>query len=193
MNSIAGSPCPPPAWYWPWSAFPLGLSARKGGKSTGFVLTILLVVVYYFFSMIGVQMARQGKMSPWFGAWMGNIFFFVCGLILLWRVDRMPIEIANLTAGWKLLLQKLQSIGARRRQSASARVSGESSQHRHRFSARFPLILDDMILRDFALYLTLDHGDVPGSGAGLHLLRAAHRHRAQQSARSDRWRSTCGT
>ncbi|MGA2686431.1 MAG: LptF/LptG family permease, partial [Candidatus Korobacteraceae bacterium] len=28
---------------------PLGLSARKGGKSTGFVLTILLVVVYYFF------------------------------------------------------------------------------------------------------------------------------------------------
>ena len=29
---------------------PLGLSARKGGKSTGFVLTILLVVVYYFFS-----------------------------------------------------------------------------------------------------------------------------------------------
>ena len=134
---------------------PLGLSARKGGKSTGFVLTILLVVVYYFFSMIGVQMARQGKMSPWFGAWMGNIFFFVCGLILLWRVDRMPIEIANLTAGWKPLLQKLQSLGARRRQFASARASAESSQHRRRFSARFPLILDDMILRDFALYLTL--------------------------------------
>ena len=134
---------------------PLGLSARKGGKSTGFVLTILLVVVYYFFSMIGVQMARQGKMSPWFGAWMGNIFFFVCGLVLLWRVDRMPIEIANLTAGWKLLLQKLQAVGTRRRQLVSARVSAESSHHRRRFSARFPLILDDMILRDFALYLTL--------------------------------------
>ena len=37
-------------------------------------------------------------MSPWFGSWMGNIFFFVCGLFLLWRVDRMPIEIGNLTA-----------------------------------------------------------------------------------------------
>jgi LPS export ABC transporter permease LptG/LPS export ABC transporter permease LptF len=135
---------------------PLGLSARKGGKSTGFVLTILLVVVYYFFSMIGVQMARQGKMSPWFGSWMGNIFFFLCGLFLLWRVDRMPIEIANLTAGWKFLLHKLQSLGADRRRIAQGRsATAESALHRRRFSARFPLILDDLILRDFTLYLTL--------------------------------------
>ena len=134
---------------------PLGLSARKGGKSTGFVLTILLVVVYYFFSMVGVQMARQGKMSPWLGAWMGNIFFFLCGLFLLWRVDRMPIEIANLTAGWKLLLQKLQSLGADRRLARGRKATTESALHRHRFSARFPLILDDMILRDFTLYLSL--------------------------------------
>ena len=134
---------------------PLGLSARKGGKSTGFVLTILLVVVYYFFSMIGVQMARQGRMSPWLGSWWGNIFFFLCGLFLLWRVDRMPIEIANLTAGWKLLLQKLQSLGADRRLAKGRKATAESALHRHRFSARFPLILDDMILRDFALYLTM--------------------------------------
>ncbi len=133
---------------------PLGLSARKGGKSTGFVLTILLVVVYYFFSLLGVQMARQGRLSPWFGSWMGNIFFFISGLFLLWRVDRMPIEIGNLTAGWKLLLQKLQAIGARRRESASS-LGAATSSHRRRFSARFPLIIDDMILRDFALYLTM--------------------------------------
>ncbi len=132
---------------------PLGLSARKGGKSTGFVLTILLVVVYYFFSLLGVQMARQGRISPWFGSWMGNIFFFVAGLFLLWRVDRMPIEIGNLTAGWKVLMQKLQAIGTRRREKAGA--LGLATSTRRRFSARFPLILDDMILRDFALYLTM--------------------------------------
>ena len=134
---------------------PLGLSARKGGKSTGFVLTILLVVIYYFFSMIGVQMARQGRMSPWFGSWMGNIFFFLCGLFLLWRVDRMPIEIGNLTAGWKSLLLKLQAFGSRRRSANIPGVAVESPMHRRRFSARFPLILDDMILRDFALYLAM--------------------------------------
>jgi len=134
---------------------PLGLSARKGGKSTGFVLTILLVVVYYFFSMIGVQMARQGRMSPWAGSWMGNVFFFLCGVVLLWRVDRMPLEIGNLTAGWKALLQRVQSAGSRSRDALRGRALVKSSLHRRRFSARFPLILDGMVLRDFGLYLTM--------------------------------------
>src|ERR1700726_1982313 len=34
--------------------FPLGLSAKKGGKSAGFVLTIVLVFAYYFLSLFGV-------------------------------------------------------------------------------------------------------------------------------------------
>ncbi len=134
---------------------PLGLSARKGGKSTGFILTILLVIVYYFFTLIGVQMARQGKMTPWFGSWMGNIFFFITGVILLWRVDRMPIEIGNLAGYWKTLTQKLHTLGTRRSSGRSFGRTGEPAHHRRRFSARFPLILDDMILRDFALYLTM--------------------------------------
>jgi LPS export ABC transporter permease LptG/LPS export ABC transporter permease LptF len=133
---------------------PLGLSARKGGKSTGFVLTILLVFVYYFFSLTGVSMARQGKMPPWEGVWMANVFFFLCGLLLLWRVDRMPIEIGNLGAHWKGMWEKLQEFWMRRRHlPTSAHALQDSSPHRKRFSARFPLILDDMILRDFALYL----------------------------------------
>jgi len=133
---------------------PLGLSARKGGKSTGFVLTILLVCVYYFFSLTGVSMARQGKMPPWEGVWMANIFFFLCGLVLLWRADRMPIELGSLSAAWKAMREKLQEFGMRRRDVlAGAHAVQGSAPHRKRFSARFPLILDDMILRDFALYL----------------------------------------
>ena len=133
---------------------PLGLSARKGGKSTGFVLTILLVCVYYFFSLIGVSMARQGKMPPWEGVWMANAFFFLCGLVLLWRVDRMPIELGSLSAAWKAMWEKLQEFGMRRGYAlAGTHAIEDSAPHRKRFSARFPLILDDMILRDFTLYL----------------------------------------
>ena len=40
---------------------PLGLSSKRGGKSTGFVLTILLVFVYYFLSSIGVAFAKTGQ------------------------------------------------------------------------------------------------------------------------------------
>ena len=135
---------------------PLGLSARKGGKSTGFVLTILLVFVYYFFSLTGVSMARQGKVTPWEGVWAGNIFFFLCGLALLWRVDRMPIEIGSLSDFWKFVEGKLPVLEGYRRTAAEERVieTGWVS-HKSRFSARFPLILDDMILRDFALYLAM--------------------------------------
>ena len=136
---------------------PLGLSARKGGKSTGFVLTILLVFVYYFFSLTGVSMARQGKVSPWEGVWAGNIFFFLCGLVLLWRVDRMPIELGTVSGFWKLLKERFSVLHHPRSRVPDKRegFTIPSVHHKSRFSARFPLILDDMILRDFALYLVM--------------------------------------
>jgi len=131
---------------------PLGLSARRGGKSTGFVLTILLVFVYYFFSLTGVSLARQGKVPEWLGVWLGNIFFAACGAVLLWRVDRMPIAHAGLnwwTGWWK---QAVQWLSGWRRKSGAEYPSHLSKA---RFSGRFPLILDGMILRDFLLYLTM--------------------------------------
>lgn len=72
---------------------PLGLSARKGGKGAGFVLTIVLVFIYYFISIIGVSLARNGRVSPVLGVWMANIIFAGVGLLLLWRTDKTPIEI----------------------------------------------------------------------------------------------------
>ena len=72
---------------------PLGLSAKKGGKGAGFVLTIVLVFIYYFVSIIGVSLARGGKISPVLGVWMANIVFGLIGLVLLSRTDRVPIEL----------------------------------------------------------------------------------------------------
>jgi LPS export ABC transporter permease LptF/LPS export ABC transporter permease LptG len=72
---------------------PLGLSAKKGGRGAGFVLTIILVFVYYFLSIIGVALARGGKVAPALGVWTANIVFAVVGVLLLWRTDKLPIEI----------------------------------------------------------------------------------------------------
>ena len=134
---------------------PLGLSARKGGKSTGFVLTIALVFIYYVFSLLGVSLARQGKVSPWFGVWAGNIVFFLCGLILLWRSDRMPGEMTSLAALWAWLQAKWQSMAALRPGRWQPVDFAVRRRGKKRFSARFPLILDDMILRDFIMYLAM--------------------------------------
>lgn len=132
---------------------PLGLSAKKGGKSTGFVLTIALVFLYYLISLAGMSMARQGKLPVGPAVWMGNIVFFVAGLILLWRVDKMPIEIGTLRGFWANLRARLE-----RRPQLVGEV-GESGAferaiaRRRVFSTRFPLLIDDYILRDFFLYL----------------------------------------
>lgn len=134
---------------------PLGLSARKGGKSTGFVLTILLVFVYYLVSLTGVSLARQGKVSPAVGVWGANVFFFVCGLLLLWRVDRMPLEIGSFAAGWKSLRKKFTEMLQVRSSGEPGFIGRRSRLRKRRFGMRFPLILDDMILRDFTVYLVM--------------------------------------
>ena len=72
---------------------PLGLSSKKGGKSSGFVLTILLVFLYYSISLIGVSFARQGRLSPAAGVWLADLVFLVGGVFLLWQSERRPIEL----------------------------------------------------------------------------------------------------
>jgi len=136
---------------------PLGLSSRKGGKSTGFVLTILLVFIYYITFLAGMSLARQGKVPPALGMWMGNAIFLLGGLVLLWRVDRMPIEIGSVRNLWAGLRSGVRS-GGRALGSVTLRGRSHAEMHLRRtrvFGTRFPLILDELILRNFFLYLGL--------------------------------------
>jgi lipopolysaccharide export system permease protein len=135
---------------------PLGLSSKKGGKSTGFVLTIALVFLYYFASLFGMSLARQGRVPPGLGMWTGNILFAIAGLILLWRVDRMPIEIGSVKHWWASIRRGFQQ-GGRKLATAGVR-NGHTELHLERtrvLGTRFPLILDELILRDFAMYLAM--------------------------------------
>jgi len=129
---------------------PLGLSSKKSGKSGGFVLTILLVFTYYVISLIGVSFARQGRVAPWFGAWLADIVFFALAVFLLVRAERRPIELGSFRPSRRRLLPGVAGANGRpRRESAFERAS----TRRRVFSARFPTLLDDYVLRDFFVYL----------------------------------------
>jgi LPS export ABC transporter permease LptF/LPS export ABC transporter permease LptG len=133
---------------------PLGLSSKKGGKSTGFVLTILLVFAYYSASLVGVSLARQGKLSPGLGVWLADIVFFVGGAFLLWRAEQRPFEIASLRRLLHPLgagMQEAARLPFRRGEDAFERAASR----RRVFSARFPMILDDYVLRDFGMNLAM--------------------------------------
>ncbi|HEX4605223.1 MAG TPA: LptF/LptG family permease [Candidatus Angelobacter sp.] len=130
---------------------PLGLSAKKGGKGAGFVLTIVLVFIYYFISIIGVSLARGGKVSPVLGVWMANIIFALIGGVLLWRTDKIPIELG---LGQMLLGQFKGSFAKLFAPRGDDPANGGRRRGRL-FSTRFPLILDDYVLRSFVGYLAL--------------------------------------
>jgi LPS export ABC transporter permease LptF/LPS export ABC transporter permease LptG len=129
---------------------PLGLSSKKSGKSGGFVLTILLVFAYYTVSLIGVSLARQGNVPPWFGAWLADFVFLALAFFLLFRAEKRPFELTSFRAFWKRDASGPQPAFARhRRENAFERAS----TRRRMFSASFPTLLDDYVLRDFFVYL----------------------------------------
>ncbi|PYX02594.1 MAG: LPS export ABC transporter permease LptF [Acidobacteria bacterium] len=135
---------------------PLGLSSKKGGKSTGFVLTILLVFAYYSFSLIGVSLARQGRVSPGLGVWLANIAFLVAGAFLLWRAEHKPFDVAPLRNLWHPFKAGLNEGGGILIRPSPPEDAFKRATSRWRvFSARFPMILDDYVMRDFIAYLLM--------------------------------------
>ena len=134
---------------------PLGLSSKKSGKSGGFVLTIVLVFLYYFVSLIGVSLARQGTVPPALGAWLANIVFFAAALFLLWQAERRPFALSAVKLAWKRPEVQpngaIRAFGLGRKDNANA--FERASTRRRVFSASFPTLLDDYVLRDFFVYL----------------------------------------
>ena len=126
---------------------PLGMSSRRGGKSAGFVLTIALVFIYYFLSYTGVALARQGKIPVAVGVWTANFSFALCGILLLWRMavggESFSTYLAPVTGWLKRLMPTVHTTGHNRPRAD------------RRGHSRFPLILDDYVLREFVTTFAL--------------------------------------
>jgi len=67
---------------------PLGLSTKKGGRTSGFTISLVIILAYYVFLTFGGQLAMLGRVSPWLGIWSGNIVFGCVSLILFIRSAR---------------------------------------------------------------------------------------------------------
>jgi LPS export ABC transporter permease LptF/LPS export ABC transporter permease LptG len=132
---------------------PLGLSSKKGGKSTGFVLTIILVFGYYSASLIGVSLARQGKVSPSVGVWLADILFFLGGAFLLWQAERQPFEIASVKA-WFARFRRSSRAATETGPALAKESAFDRARSRFRlFRIQFPTLLDDYVLGEFTVYL----------------------------------------
>ena len=60
----------------------LGLKVVRGGRSKGFLLSLLAMLLYYLLSLAGEQLGRAGTVPPVIGSWLA-IFTAVCAGFLL--------------------------------------------------------------------------------------------------------------
>ncbi len=69
-------------------ALPLGISTTRHTKTTGFVLAILVIAVYYQFIENGEKFAEEGAIPAWLGMWSANLVLAPVALFLLWSKTR---------------------------------------------------------------------------------------------------------
>ena len=69
-------------------ALPMGFMGGRGSRTSGFALSVAIVLVYYIFLNNGEEAARIGKMAPWLAMWLPNILLALVGLFMLARRNR---------------------------------------------------------------------------------------------------------
>jgi LPS export ABC transporter permease LptG/LPS export ABC transporter permease LptF len=130
---------------------PLGVASRRGGKSSGFVFTVLLVCLYYFLSLTGTALGRQSKLPVFLAVWSANLLFAGVGTFLLWQMASGGQVLAAIS-GWFSRLPKPGPEGAVRKNGISLIGFFDKLQPRpQRAKSRnaFPRILDSYVVREF--------------------------------------------
>jgi LPS export ABC transporter permease LptG len=134
---------------------PLGLSSKRSGRSTGIVLAIVLVFLYYFASSVGVAFAKSGKLSPFLGVWSANIIFTIVGVLLLQQLSRGGIALnifSSLGQSLSSAFVRLTKPGKSDEQGQSAPAASTAytlARIRSALHIQFPLLLDDYVMREF--------------------------------------------
>lgn len=133
------------------AAFPLGVSARRGGKSGAFVITVGFALLYYTALVSLVGLAREGRIPAGLAVWLPDLFFAVLAAVLLFRLER-PGE-RDWLAG---LRSRALELRARLGELPRPPVSLPRLGRRNSGSARIfllPQIIDFYVLSSFLFYL----------------------------------------
>jgi LPS export ABC transporter permease LptF/LPS export ABC transporter permease LptG len=130
---------------------PLGISTRKGGKSVGLMLSLLLFFVYYILMAFGRTFAMQGHVSPIIGLWLANVLFALVGIFMLSNVHHVRTRLLGLQDAFDDIVKRWQQWRAHRSHSprpsalpAPAKVGG-----------RFLQILDIYVIRGWIFYFVI--------------------------------------
>lgn len=115
---------------------PLGATTRKGGRTSGFTLSIGIIIAYYILITAGEKFAMDGRLAPAPAMWGPDILLALAGLALLFVTRRE---------------RRFRFAFFLRRRPVLARDDGDgaavSRPLRARAARRFPNILDRYVMR----------------------------------------------
>ncbi len=166
-------------------ALPLGINNRRGGKGSGFAMSIAVLGLYYVLLFNGEEAARYGKIPGWAAMWSPNIILTIVGLFLLVRRNRDKGLLFSRIDRWIrrdvwgsiLRLRALRHRPAAAHSpapeipSATAAVSRSGDERGvvlriPRVRLLFPNLLDRYVVRLFLVVLTI----VSASGLSLYVI-----------------------
>ena len=130
---------------------PLGISTRKGGRTSGFTISLGIILVYYVLITAGEKMAMEGRISPLLGMWGPNIIFLLAGAFLFARAARE----SPLLGLFSRLLGKRGARMVLIRVPVSPRAQKWLTRRGPRLPLRFPNILDRYMMRKYMAIFVL--------------------------------------
>ena len=69
------------------TGIPLGVGSRRAGKSSAYVLTVALALLYYTGLINAINFGRQGTIPAGLAVWIPNLVFAVLGFSMLARLE----------------------------------------------------------------------------------------------------------
>jgi LPS export ABC transporter permease LptG/LPS export ABC transporter permease LptF len=132
-------------------AVPLGVTSRRGGKSSAWVFTILLVVLYYSLSLVGIALGRQNWIPTFLAVWSTNILFALGGILLLWQLASEK-QVFSFIATWMARTPKPKIANPAKTIGSSLgglRARLQARPQRRVGRGAFPRILDQYVMLEF--------------------------------------------
>jgi len=161
---------------------PLGITNRRGGKSSGFSLSIAIILLYYLLISNGEDLARSGRLPAALAMWMANIVLVALGIFLIRRANADRGSSGSGSGIVRKQVARLTSWLSSRRVNTGEPV--EATSLLSRLDIPFPNTLDRYVLREFvkviglvllsssALYLIVDYSDISSDIADNHIAAA---------------------
>jgi len=127
-------------WIFVFLGLPLGVTTKKGGRTSGFTISLAIIVIYYVGITAGEKFALEGRISPFLGMWGTNILLGVLGLYLFRKTSRETSLLRSLN---RLLRPRRKQISQPKPPVLVVKIP--------RWSFAFPNILDRYLIRKYLM------------------------------------------